>query len=81
MKKRKLAKGDPDMLAEYDFTGAERGRLSRRFGKRVGVLLDPDVAEVFDDPAALNEMLRSLAVMVRTERRRRKRRLPARRAG
>jgi hypothetical protein len=81
MKKPKLAKGDPDMRAEYDFTGGERGKLARRFGKRVKVMLDPDVAEVFNDPAVLNQMLRTLAQLVRSDRKRRGRKLPARRAG
>jgi hypothetical protein len=80
MKKPKLAKGDPDMLAEYDFSRAERGKYARRFGGRVGVLLDPDVAEVFDDPILLNNLLRSLAEAVRADRRRRPRKLPARRS-
>lgn len=72
MKKPKPAKRDPDMRPEYDFRGAERGRYARRFGRRVGVLLDPDVAAVFPDSAAVNDVLRAVARLVQSDRRRRK---------
>ena len=79
MKKTKQAKGDPDMRAEYDFRGAERGRYARRFGHRVGVLLDPDVAELFRDSATVNDVLRSVAQLVQAARRRQSRKTAARR--
>lgn len=60
MKKPRLDKGDPDMRAEYDFRGAERGRLARRFGWKVGVLLDPDVAKHFPDSKSVNDLLRAI---------------------
>ena len=80
MKKDKVARHEPEMRAEYDFTGAERGKLARRFGGRVGVLLDPDVAEVFDDPVLLNNLLRAIAGIVQRDGRPRGRKAPSRRA-
>jgi hypothetical protein len=79
MKKPKLMKDDPDMCAEYDFRGGERGRYARRFGQRVGVLLDPDVAEVFTDSAQVNDVLRTVARLVQEDRRRRRKKPVARR--
>ena len=52
---------DKDMLPEYDFTGAVRGKYYERYRQGTNVvLLDPDVAEVFRDAAAVNEALRLL---------------------
>ena len=50
------------MRDEYEFDGGVRGKYSSRFeqGSNV-VILDPDVAEVFRDPQAVNEALRILA--------------------
>ncbi len=48
------------MRAEYDFTGAVRGKYRDRILKEGSnvVVLDPDVAEVFRDSASVNEALR-----------------------
>ena len=49
------------MLPEYDFTGAVRGKYYERYRQGTNVvLLDPDVAEVFRDAAAVNDALRLL---------------------
>ena len=52
---------EDDLLPEYDFTGAVRGKYWERYrqGSNV-VLLDPDVATVFQDAAAVNDALRLL---------------------
>ena len=52
---------DSDMLPEYDFTGAVRGKYYQRYleGTNV-VLLDPDVAVAFPSSAAVNDALRLL---------------------
>ena len=58
------------MRAEYDFTGAIRGKYARRFAEGTNVVvLDPDVAEVFGDPKAVNDALRLLADSVRKRER------------
>ena len=54
------------MRDEYDFGGGVRGKYSSRFADGTNiVVLDPDVAEVFGDPKAVNEALRLLAGSVR----------------
>jgi hypothetical protein len=50
-----------DILPEYDFTGAVRGKYYERYREGTNVvLLDPDVAAVFRDSAAVNDTLRRL---------------------
>lgn len=52
---------DLDLRDNYDFSGGVRGKYVARFaeGSKV-VVLDPDVAEVFADAAAVNQALREL---------------------
>jgi hypothetical protein len=48
------------MRAEYDFSGGERGKYAKRFGKGATmVLLDPDVADAFPTGADVNRALRA----------------------
>jgi hypothetical protein len=66
MKKSRPAEPDPDMRDEYDFSGGVRGKYASRFAAGTNVVvLDPDVAEVFDDPKAVNDALRLLAQAAR----------------
>lgn len=54
------ADGD-EMLPEYDFTGAVRGKYYDRYREGTNVIvLDPDVAKVFRDARAVNNALRLL---------------------
>ena len=56
----------PEMRPEYDFSDAVRGKYAKRFAEGSNVIvLDPDVAEVFSDPAAVNSALRLLAESAR----------------
>ena len=57
----------PEMRDEYDFSEGTRGKYAARFeqGSNV-VVLDPDVAEVFSDPQAVNDALRILAQSAHT---------------
>jgi len=57
---------DSDMLAEYDFTKGVRGKYAKRYaaGDKL-VVLDPDVAQIFPDSAAVNLALRALADIIR----------------
>lgn len=49
------------MLPDYDFRGAVRGKYYERYQQGTNVvLLDPDVAKVFRDAAAVNDALRLL---------------------
>lgn len=49
------------MKQEYDFTNGVRGKYYKRYqaGSNI-VVLDPEIAEVFNSSEAVNEALRSL---------------------
>ena len=53
-------KPNKDIRKEYDFSRGERGKYARRYreGSNV-VVLDPDVAEAFKTPEAVNNALRA----------------------
>jgi hypothetical protein len=49
------------MRAEYDFSGAVRGKYYQRYLESTNVVvLEPDVAKRFKNSTAVNEALRSL---------------------
>ena len=49
------------MKAEYDFSGAVRGKYAKAYAAGTNVIvLDPEVARVFPDSLSVNEALRSL---------------------
>ena len=57
----KKAKGDPDMLEEYDFSNAVRGKHAERYAEGTNVVvLAPDLVELFPDSASVNDALRLL---------------------
>jgi hypothetical protein len=61
MRSRVHAEDGDDMLPEYDFSAAVRGKYYERYQKGTNVvLLDADVAEVFPNAASVNEALRLL---------------------
>ncbi len=61
---------DDDLLPEYDFSNAVRGKHAAKLGKgTVVVVLDPDVSAVFRDSIAVNEALRALLPLLRHRRR------------
>jgi hypothetical protein len=66
MSQKKKTVVDADMLPEYDFSGAVRGKYYERYrqGSNV-VLLDPDVSDAFPNAAAVNEALRLLVSLAR----------------
>ena len=66
MRKKTRAQRAPDMLPEYDFSKARRGKYARRYAKGTNlVILAPDVAKVFPDSQSANEALRALARIAR----------------
>ena len=66
----KRMKNDPDMLEEYDFTGAVRGKYAKRYAEGSNVVvIDPDVAEYFPDHDSVNDALRSLTAIIKRHRR------------
>lgn len=51
-----------EMRPEYDFSGGVRGKYYEAYRQASNVIvLDPDVAAIFQDSAAVNEALRLLA--------------------
>ncbi len=71
--KRKTKSSNDELRSEYqfDYTKAVRGKYYRRLlkeGANVAVL-EPDLAEVFQDSAAVNEALRSFLEVGRSARR------------
>ena len=68
MRKRRIANSDDEMLPEYDFRGAVRGKYYERYRRGTNVvLLDPDVAAVFRDSVAVNDALRLLVSVAETK--------------
>ena len=71
--KRKSRKPDDELRAEYqfDYSKAVRGKYHRRLLKEGAnvVVLEPDVARVFQDSAAVNDALRSLLEVTQATRR------------
>lgn len=54
------------MREEYDFSDGERGKHDEAYRQGTNVvLLDRDVAEVFQDSAAVNGALRAIAQVAR----------------
>lgn len=50
-----------EMLDEYDFSNAEIGKYAKQYAEGTNiVVLDPDVAKVFADSAAVNQALRQI---------------------
>ena len=57
-----------ELQPEYDFSAAARGKHHAEFQQGTNiVLLDPDVANVFHDSAAVNEALRLLVRLAREQ--------------
>jgi hypothetical protein len=68
MSRKVNQKPKDDMRPEYDFTGGVRGKFYKEYLRGTNVvLLDPDVAAVFPDAAAVNDALRSLAQLARRQ--------------
>jgi len=57
------------MRKEYDFTKAVRGKYAVKYkdGTNI-VLLDPDVAKVFKTPQAVNQALRYLTQIIKSQK-------------
>ena len=64
MKKTRRKPARDEMRAEYDFSKAVRGKNARRIGRTTTlVVLEPDVAAVFDTSEAVNSALRALVAI------------------
>jgi hypothetical protein len=55
---------DNNMLSEYDFSNAVLGKYYERYREGTNVVvLDPDIADVFPNAAAVNGALRALVAV------------------
>jgi len=60
---------DPDMLEEYDFSKGIQGKYARRYAEGANVVvIEPDNAKVFPDHDSVNQALRSLAEIIRRQK-------------
>lgn len=72
MKKTRRKPASDEMRAEYDFSKAVRGKYAGRLPRIAKVVvLEPDVAEVFDTSESVNSALRALAAIPRPKKRKR----------
>jgi hypothetical protein len=68
MSRRAKVESKSEMRAEYDFSQGIRGKYLDRYKKgSVLVTLEPDVAEVFPDSTAVNQALRLLANLAKSQ--------------
>ena len=67
MNQESKATDDDEMRPEYDFSGGVRGKYYEAYTQSSNiVVLEPDVAEIFRDSAAVNEALRLLAKIAKS---------------
>jgi hypothetical protein len=65
----KKMRKDTDMLEEYDFTNAVRGKYAERYAAGTNVVvIDPDVAKYFPDHDSVNQALRSLSDIIKNQK-------------
>jgi len=68
MSRRAKVESKDQMRAEYDFSQGVRGKYLDRYKKgTVLVTLEPDVAEVFPDSTSVNQALRLLANLAKSQ--------------
>jgi hypothetical protein len=57
------------MKKEYDFSKGIRGKYAKKYNQGTNlVLLDPDVAKVFKTPTSVNQALRALVKIMKTQK-------------
>ena len=60
---------DPDMLEEYDFSSGITGKYAKEYAKGANVVvIEPDVAKYFPDHDSVNQALRSLAEIIKRQK-------------
>lgn len=65
---KKMSK-DHDMLEEYDFRGGIRGKYATRYAEGTNiVVIEPDLAKIFPDHDSVNQALRSLAEVIKRQK-------------
>jgi hypothetical protein len=57
------------MLEEYDFSHAVQGKYAKRYAQGTNVVvIEPDVAKIFPDHDSVNQALRSLADIIKRQK-------------
>ena len=65
----KKMQNDPDMLEEYDFSGGLKGAYAKRYAEGTNVVVvDPDVLAYFPDHDSVNNALRHLVAVIKSQR-------------
>ena len=65
----KKMRDDPDLLAEYDFSGGIRGKYAKRYAQGTNVVvIYPEMVEFFPDQDSVNQALRSLAEIIKRQK-------------
>ena len=60
---------DTDILEEYDFSKGIRGKYAKKFAEGTNVVvIEPDVAKIFPDHDSVNQALRSLAEIIKKQK-------------
>jgi hypothetical protein len=60
---------DSEMLKEYDFSQGIQGKYAGKYAEGTNVVvIEPDVAKVFPDHDSVNQALRSLAEIIRQQK-------------
>ncbi len=60
---------DPDMLEEYDFSNGVQGKYAEKYEEGTNVVvIDPDVAKFFPDHDSVNQALRSLTEIIKSQK-------------
>ena len=60
---------DPDILEEYDFSKGVQGKYVKKYAEGTNiVVIEPDVAEYFPDHDSVNQALRSLAEIIKRQK-------------
>lgn len=61
---------DKEMLEDYDFSKGIQGKYAKRYAEGTNVIvIEPDVAEYFPDHDSVNKALRSLAEIIKRQKR------------
>lgn len=60
---------DPDMLEEYDFSQGIQGKYAGKYAEGTNVVvIEPDILKVFPDHNSVNQALRSLAEIIKYQK-------------
>jgi hypothetical protein len=65
----KKTKKDSEMLEEYDFSQGVQGKYAGKYAEGTNVVvIDPDIAKIFPDHDSVNQALRSLAEIIKRQK-------------